>query len=65
MQLGGKVVVITGGSRGIGRAVAEAFSKLGAKIVIGDIRDSEGEAVVKALNERCLYFFLHQHITKN
>lgn len=32
-----KVVLITGGGRGIGLATAVAFSKLGAKVAIGDI----------------------------
>ncbi|KAG2228316.1 hypothetical protein INT45_011108 [Circinella minor] len=50
-QLNGKVAVITGGSRGIGQAVAADFVKKGIKVVIGDIRDTEGEAVVKELNK--------------
>lgn len=47
-----KVVVITGGSRGIGQAVAEAVIEQGASVVIGDILDSEGEALIKEMNEK-------------
>ncbi|MCX4094204.1 SDR family oxidoreductase [Nocardia sp. alder85J] len=35
--IAGKVVVVTGGARGIGRAVAAALRKQGAQVAIGDI----------------------------
>lgn len=36
MSLEGKVVVVTGGARGIGRAIVETFARRGADVVIGD-----------------------------
>ena len=34
-KLLGKVIVISGGTKGVGRAAAEEFARQGAKVVIG------------------------------
>lgn len=41
-----KVVLVTGGSTGIGRATALAFAAAGAKVVIAARRIAESEEVV-------------------
>jgi len=48
MSMDGKVVVVTGGAMGIGRAISEKFSDLGARLVIAD-RDGAQDAA-KALS---------------
>jgi 3alpha(or 20beta)-hydroxysteroid dehydrogenase len=50
--LDSKVTVITGGSRGIGKAIADALISNGGKVAIGDLLEEEGQAVVKAYNEK-------------
>jgi 3-oxoacyl-[acyl-carrier protein] reductase len=42
MNLEGKVAVVTGASRGIGRAIATELARNGAKVVINYARDAEG-----------------------
>src|SRR5438046_8925443 len=46
MQVAGKIVVVTGGANGIGRALCEAFHRAGAaKVVVADI-DPDGSRAV-------------------
>lgn len=46
-----KVVLITGGSTGIGRAAATAFARDGAKLVLADVNADVGEAFANELRK--------------
>jgi NAD(P)-dependent dehydrogenase (short-subunit alcohol dehydrogenase family) len=46
-----KVVIITGGTSGIGKATALKFGAAGAKVVVSGRREPEGQAVVDAIKE--------------
>jgi NAD(P)-dependent dehydrogenase (short-subunit alcohol dehydrogenase family) len=47
----GKVVVVTGGASGIGRASALAFARQGAGVLIADIDDIGGETAVATIRQ--------------
>lgn len=61
-RLDGKVAIITGGARGMGAAHAERFLAEGAKLVITDILEEQGEAVARELGGDIK--FMKQDVTK-
>ena len=58
MSLAGKVAVVTGGSRGIGRAVCLRLAEMGAKVVINYVSRpdaaEETKAAITAKGDECL-----------
>ncbi len=50
-RLDGKVVLVTGGALGIGRAAAEMCAREGARVVVTDIKDEEGRETVQRVEQ--------------
>ena len=51
MRLENKVAIISGGARGMGAVEASLFAQEGAKVIIGDLLEEEGQAVEAQINE--------------
>ena len=53
MKLEGKIAVVTGAARGIGRGIAEVFAEEGADVVVNDIRvDDDAEDVARSIRAK-------------
>jgi 3alpha(or 20beta)-hydroxysteroid dehydrogenase len=59
-RLDDKVALITGAARGQGAAEARHFVSEGARVVLTDVRDDEGELVAKELGDAAVY--LHHDV---
>ena len=51
-RLDGRVIIVTGGGQGIGRAFALGFAAEGAKVAIADINGTAADAVAAEIGER-------------
>jgi 3alpha(or 20beta)-hydroxysteroid dehydrogenase len=57
-DMAGQVVVVTGGARGIGEAISRALVAAGAKVLVTDVLDDEGQALVAELGDDARYVHL-------
>jgi NAD(P)-dependent dehydrogenase (short-subunit alcohol dehydrogenase family) len=60
MRFENKVVLVTGGAKGIGEAAVKAFSAEGASVVIADVDDAAGQALASSLPRAT---FVHTDVT--
>jgi 2-hydroxycyclohexanecarboxyl-CoA dehydrogenase len=51
IDVSNKSVVVTGGARGIGRAIVQAFAESEANVMIGDFRIEEAKAAAREISE--------------
>ena len=61
-RVAGKVALISGGARGMGASHARLLADEGAKVVIGDLLDDEGEALAAELGDAVRY--VHLDVTR-
>ncbi len=54
MRLSGRVAIVTGAAVGLGRAVAARFAREGASVVVADMNEEHGTALVEELRKQGL-----------
>ena len=55
MRLDGRVAIVTGGARGIGRETAETLAMAGARVVLADLDKDVAEGSAAAIRARGLH----------
>ena len=55
MRLKDKVAIVTGAAGGMGACTAKLFAKEGAKVVLADMIDADGQAVAREIGNTALY----------
>ena len=51
ISLSGKVALVTGAAMGMGEATARLFAKAGAKVMVADVNEAQGNAVAQAIRD--------------
>ena len=64
MQLDGKVALITGGTRGIGRGIAEAYLREGAMLAVNGRNKDKGEQALQEFSAGDRAAFLQGDVMK-
>ena len=63
MQLKNKVAIVTGGARGIGKAIVTAFCEEGAAVVLSDLDQEGGERTARELSQKgCAVSFVRTDV---
>ncbi|MEJ7927220.1 glucose 1-dehydrogenase [Sphingobium sp. AN641] len=54
-KLSGKIVIVTGGTRGLGEAIVRAVISQGGRVVFGGRDEAAGQAIASELGDRAMY----------
>jgi len=55
----GKVAIVTGAASGMGRADAELLAAEGAKVVLADLNEADGQALAKGIGQNAIFMKLN------
>ena len=58
MRVLGKVAIVTGAARGMGEAMARLLAAEGARVIIADVLDEDGQRVADDLGDQAVYMHL-------